>query len=217
MNQISKLIRSSAILLLFFFLSQDICLWSAPAVLNYPSMMMLSAGDFTILALCAAIPACLVFAIRAAANWRRRSVAFLNLAQAAVCVLFAVGYLGILVWCSARRTTAFTRASANGGPIIAALNTYRDDNGVYPNSLSQLVPQYVPSVPRTGLIGYPTFTFPSGYNDISPVPDSYELRIECTSGGINFDRFIYWPSESYPKTIQGNWTERIGTWVYVHE
>lgn len=39
----------------------------------------------------------------------------------------------------------------------------------------------------------------------------------CPSGGINFDRFIYWPSETYPPIIQGNWTEPIGAWVYVHE
>ena len=46
-------------------------------------------------------------------------------------------------------------------------------------------------------------------NDIQTNSGSYELRIDCTSGGINFDRFIYWPSETYPDRIQDNRVERI--------
>jgi hypothetical protein len=67
------------------------------------------------------------------------------------------------------------------------------------------------------MIAYPEFTYWKDYNDIQAKPGEYELRIDCTSGGINFDRFIYWPSEEYPDRIQGNWVERIRSWGYVHE
>jgi hypothetical protein len=97
------------------------------------------------------------------------------------------------------------------------LEQYHADHGKYSNSLQGLIPEYATSIPRTGLIGNPEFTYLNGYNDIVVVPDSYELRINCSSGGINFDRFVYWPSETYPPIIQGNWTEPIGAWVYVHE
>ena len=180
-------------------------------------MLMLFAGGFVVFALLAAIPLSLFYAVRAALNWRDRSTAFSYLGRTAICVLFVISFLGVLRWTSARRTAAFTRAAMNGAPIVAALKSYRIDNGNYPDKLPQLVPEYVPSLPTTGLIGYPQFTYRNGYNDIVAVPDSYELRINCTSGGINFDRFIYWPSETYPKNIQGNGTELIGTWVYVHE
>ena len=88
---------------------------------------------------------------------------------------------------------------------------------MYPNSINRLIPEFTTGIPQTGLVGYPKFTYLNGYNDIVAVPDSYELRIDCTSGGLDFDRFIYWPSETYPPTIQGNSTEPIGDWVYVHE
>jgi hypothetical protein len=116
------------------------------------------------------------------------------------------------------KTHGSIRASVNeGAPIIAALKQYNNDHGNYPNSLKGLIPEHLPAIPRTGLIGYPEFTYRDGYNDIVAVLDSYELRIECSSGGINFDRLVYCPSETYPPTIQGNGTELIDRWVYVHE
>jgi hypothetical protein len=72
-------------------------------------------------------------------------------------------------------------------------------------------------VPYTGMIAYPQFLYSKDRNDIQTNPGSYGLRIEYTSGGINFDRFIYWPSETYPDTIKDNWVERIHKWAYVHE
>lgn len=45
----------------------------------------------------------------------------------------------------------------------------------------------------------------------------YELLVHCPSGPMNWDVFVYWPSESYPDTMQGGWVERIGGWAYVHE
>jgi len=72
-------------------------------------------------------------------------------------------------------------------------------------------------IPYTGMIAYPEFSYHKDRNDIRTNPGSYELRIDCTSGGINFDRFIYWPSETYPDRIQGNGVERFDKWAYVHE
>lgn len=216
-KQIWQLIRWPVILLVGWFLSQDMCLWPAPAVLHYPSILMLFGGICVVFAFLAAVPLIFFFAIRLVWRWRDRRAAVADFLRALFCLLFALGYIGISIWGSTRRTAAFARASTNGDPIIAALKQYHADHVTYPNSLQGLIPEYTTSIPRTGLVGYPEFTYLNGYNDIAAVPDSYELRINCNSGVINFDRFIYWPSETYPPIIQGNWTEPIGVWVYVHE
>ncbi len=39
----------------------------------------------------------------------------------------------------------------------------------------------------------------------------------ATTGQVEFKRFIYWPSETYPDRIQDNGVERIHKWAYVHE
>lgn len=216
-KQIWQLVRWLVILLIGLFLSQDVCLWPAPAVLQYPSILMLFGGTIIVFAFLASVPLAFFFAIRSVWRWRDRRDAVADFLRALLCLLFAVGYIWISILGNTRRTGAFARASTNGAPIIAALKEYHGDHGNYPNSLQGLIPEYTSSIPRTGLVGYPEFTYRNGYNDIVLVPDSYELRINCSSGGINFDRFIYWPSETYPPIIQGNWTEPIGAWVYVHE
>ena len=115
------------------------------------------------------------------------------------------------------RHRAFVRASQVGDRLVQAIVQYRDHKGEYPDHLDRLVPGYLEEIPYTGMIAYPEFSYRKNRNDIQTNPGSFELRIDCTSGGINFDRFIYWPSETYPDRIQDNGVERIGKWAYVHE
>ncbi|MHC5539814.1 hypothetical protein ACYOEI_16465 [Singulisphaera rosea] len=100
---------------------------------------------------------------------------------------------------------------------MQALAQYRRDKGDYPEELSLLVPRYLPQIPSTQMIGYPDWIYSKGRNDLDRKPDTYELKINCPSGIFNFDWFIYWPSENYPKRIQDNGVERIRTWAYIHE
>ena len=44
----------------------------------------------------------------------------------------------------------------------------------------------------------------------------WELRVNCPTGLLNHDTFIYWPTQNYPQHLYGGNTEPIGRWVYVH-
>ena len=75
------------------------------------------------------------------------------------------------------RKTAIKRASA----LIAGLERYKSDKGVYPNSILELAPQYTPSVPSPGIMGIP------GY-DYSKIDDSYEIKFTQTVlAGWNYE------------------------------
>ena len=203
--------------LALLFLGQDMCLWSAPRILRYPSFFLLFASVMTVFLFLAAIPAALYFSVRAFILRKDRPSRLAYLSQSAACLTFAALWIAIMLWSHPRRSDAFARASEHGDTIVWALSKYRDDTGEYPGSLGKLVPVHLDQIPYTGLVGYPEFTYRKGYNDLRQVENSFELRISCPSGGINFDRFIYWPSERYPDRIQGNGIEKIGSWVYVHE
>jgi hypothetical protein len=56
---------------------------------------------------------------------------------------------------------------------------------------------------------------PSGSPDA--YPSRWELRVHCSIGFLNWDMFIYWPTEDYPDGIYGGAIERIADWAYVHE
>jgi hypothetical protein len=133
------------------------------------------------------------------------------------CVCFVGLWILAVGTASSLRHQAFVRSSRVGDQLVAALARYRTDKGEYPESLNQLMPGYRDEIPYTGMIAYPEFSYRKDRNDIQTKPGSYEPRINCTSGGINFDRFIYWPSETYPDRIQGNGVEPIRKWAYVHE
>ena len=44
----------------------------------------------------------------------------------------------------------------------------------------------------------------------------WELRINCPTGLLNHDIFIYWPTQKYPQHLYGRNTESVGGWAYVH-
>lgn len=114
------------------------------------------------------------------------------------------------------RTRRFAAAAERGNVINDALSRYRRVNGDYPESLEDLVPEFLDEVPFTDLMAHPEFQYTK---EVSwSVPEGqYELLVWCGRGIGNFDRFFYWPSETYPEEGLGGWIERIRNWAYVHE
>ncbi len=45
---------------------------------------------------------------------------------------------------------------------------------------------------------------------------AWELRINCPTGLLNHDTFVYWPTQEYPQHLYGGRTEPVGRWAYVH-
>lgn len=112
-----------------------------------------------------------------------------------------------------KRKARFEMVSSTGMVVVEAIQKYSVEHGAPPPNLQALVPQYLPFVPQTGLRDYPTFQYQVSANSNAP----WEVRVECSSGFLNWDVFFYWPTEDYPKQIYGGSTELIGKWAYVHE
>jgi hypothetical protein len=72
------------------------------------------------------------------------------------------------------------------------------------------VPDHLPWVPGTGLPAYPKFDYRRTGGE------AFELSVFC-GDGFDFDRFVYWSSETYPDAMYGGFVQRIGKWAYVHE
>lgn len=145
-----------------------------------------------------------------------------------VCALLAITFG--LMWFTAGeiswriRRAAFERVAQRGEVIVQAIGTYQTQEGKFPESLDDLVPKYIDKIPGTGIRAYPKFEYEilkphnKDYKELYKKHKAlYELRVNCPSGGLNWDCFFYWPSQDYPNHIYGGVTERIGKWVYVHE
>jgi hypothetical protein len=201
------------------FLGEVACLLPGPRRIGALSLFLLEIKMVCFFTLLVALPTCVVSLAVAVWRWREPAQLAGEFLSTLACVAFAILLFVSFGASQHIRHDAFARAGHRGMPIVRALAAYREDHGHYPEALAELVPGYLDRLPSTGLMGYPKYWYRKGYHDLERAEESYELLIHCTStiAGINFDRFLYWPEEAYPATIQRKVVERIGVWAYVHE
>jgi hypothetical protein len=117
----------------------------------------------------------------------------------------------------AYRMHAFHRLGERSKPLIAAIQQYEAEHGSPPRDLSELVPQYLPRVPHTGMGGYPDYELVTDEWVEKETGNGWLLNVDTPSGLINWDVFLYYPNQQYPRRGYGGVLERVGDWAYVHE
>ena len=110
------------------------------------------------------------------------------------------------------RRHVFHQVAHESTPLVDALHAYQRNTGAPATELQDLVPDYLPKIPKTGLDTFSEF----GYS-ADPDAQSWELNISVSSGILNWDQFMYWSSEEYPYYYRGGRIERFGRWAYLHE
>ncbi len=114
------------------------------------------------------------------------------------------------------RREGLVQSTERAKPLIGAIEKFKADKKRTPAALNELVPNYIASIPYTGMADYPEFFYRNdgGHDRLFK---TYQLSVRTSSGFINFDRFDYWPEGDYPPQMYGGGVERIGAWAYVHE
>ena len=141
---------------------------------------------------------------------RRHGVTMLSCGL--VYVLIGVGVFLLLI---PVRRYGFRLLSLRSHPLIEAIHDFTKTRGRPPENLDELVPDYLPKVPGTGMPAYPKYEYSTDRERWKGNP--WVLYVNCPSGGINFDTFIYFPDHNYPKSGFGGILEPVGDWAYVHE
>ena len=113
--------------------------------------------------------------------------------------------------------SAFHKLAERSVPLIQAIKEYEIKYDSFPNFLETLVPEFLPSVPQTGMGAYPTYEYMVGVESQKFANNPWCLLIHTSSGILNWDLFIYFPNQEYPKQGYGGVLERVGDWAYVHE
>lgn len=114
-----------------------------------------------------------------------------------------------------QRMTAFAERSK---PVVQAIERYTEDQGSPPETLEQLVPDYLPDVPGTGMMAYSKYEYHTGAEYRERFQgNAWTLVVPTGSGGPNWDQMLYFPLQNYPKHGYGGRLERVGDWAYVHE
>jgi hypothetical protein len=142
----------------------------------------------------------------------------LRLAQLVVTAVFLVlSFMGALEG-RRLRMEGFDKLAVRSEPLVAAIRNYDAEHGVPPPALAALVPKYIPEVPGTGMMAYPEYRYHVGEESLEYYEGNpWALVVETPSGGINWDQFMYFPRQNYPKNGYGGILVRYRDWAYVHE
>ena len=110
---------------------------------------------------------------------------------------------------------ALAQLAEHSKPLIAAIKNYDRKLGHPPNSLDELVPEFIPKVPTTGIGVSPNYEFESLTNSSTYGKNPWVLYINHPTGHLmSFDSFIYLPLQDYSVLSYGHVVWRIGDWAY---
>ena len=112
------------------------------------------------------------------------------------------------------RHDGFERLGETMAPVVRAIDAYASRERQPPSELSALVPDYLPELPRD----MPSFDYYTGEESQELFHGNpWVLSLSTPTGIINWDQFLYYPRQNYPRAAHGGGLERIGDWAYVHE
>ena len=125
----------------------------------------------------------------------------------------------VALWAGAAvRMWGFERFVERSKPLVAAIRKYESAAGHPPQSLSDLVPDYLPEVPGTGVGSAPEYHYVAGDQARHAYHGNpWILRLPVSVGILNWDLLLYYPLQNYPAHGHGGVIRRIGDWAYVHE
>ena len=112
------------------------------------------------------------------------------------------------------RMLGFELAAQRATPLVAAIKAYEKDNGAPPATLQELLPRYLPQLPKR----IPPLELITGEAARSEYQgNAWVLVAQVSTGLINWDLFMYFPNQQYPELGYGGAIERVADWAYVHE
>ncbi|MDD3876839.1 MAG: hypothetical protein PHT69_09470 [Bacteroidales bacterium] len=88
--------------------------------------------------------------------------------------------------------------------LIKPLEKYKNDNGTYPNFVSELVPNYIDKLPFTKIISVPHISYKKAHN-------SYNLMMGQRINGWDVEIILYNSNDEYDSTLK---LKRHGNWRY---
>jgi hypothetical protein len=127
----------------------------------------------------------------------------------------AVGFVPGIVTFHLLKHAGYTLLGWRSAPLIEAIKAYERSNGAPPGTLDDLTPQYLKSVPGTGMAAYPEYEYAP---EQGPCLDGNRWHVKVDAGEVlQWDFFFYCPEQIYSVQGWGGYNEVIGDWAYLHE
>lgn len=112
--------------------------------------------------------------------------------------------------------STYRGAAERSAPVISAIEAHVVDHGEPPQRLADLVPDYLPAQPRTGIPAQPTYEYRRfAGDDPAYGGNPWMLRIPVRTGFRFFAEFIYLPSRDYTTVAHADKITPVDAWAYL--
>jgi hypothetical protein len=140
-------------------------------------------------------------------NWR-------PLAVALILVVAGIGGVVPAVMAAQQlRLWAFSLFAARSEVLVRAIESYVERTGAPPATIDALVPDYLPSVPRTGMAADTEYRYQSHGGECTS-RSRWNLSVSV-SQFIDMNRLLYCPDHDYASAQYPILSRtKVGTWVY---
>lgn len=125
----------------------------------------------------------------------------------AILCLFAGSYFS-----DGLRSQYLHQVTQRAKPLISAISQFEKKEGRLPARLDELVPEFIESVPATGVAAYPLYRYCPPKS--GPV---WELIVPFPRSVLNRDQLVFRSDGTYPEGAFGPYVERVDDWAYVQQ
>jgi len=110
------------------------------------------------------------------------------------------------------RDAAFRSIAARGGPLVTAIKQFQAKNGAPPGGLDELVPDFIPAIPDTGIAAYPKYEYLRKPDPAKFEGNPWVLFVNVSTDDLMQDLLIFDPKGNYPARPQVASARRFGDW-----
>ena len=108
------------------------------------------------------------------------------------------------------RLRGFRTIAIEARPLLKAIYTHHRLNGAPPVMLAELPPEVLRGQP-------PFHYFCDADTPYRCNGNPWVLSLDAGTGFLNWDQFLYYPLQNYPRVGHGGSLEPVEEWAYVHE
>ena len=113
------------------------------------------------------------------------------------------------------RDAGFKAITARGRPLVAAIKQHQAKQGTPPGSLDELVPDFIPAIPDTGVGAYPKYEYLRQPDPVKYGGNPWVLFVNVSTDDQMQDLLIFYPDGNYPENRPGHLVRRFGRWAEI--
>ncbi len=142
-------------------------------------------------------------------TWRRKAWRW-GIKWIGSCLLMLFGVMvGISTGVKFQKA-GYERFVKESAPLVAALEKFTSEEGHAPATLAELVPQYLPAVPKPSIGIQSDYGYRAG--DQALAENLWTLHVSVPTLGIDMDQFHYFPKQNYGENFPVRRMKFLGGW-----